>query len=115
YGAYPYVAQQPTPETMPAPKNTSAAQPSSNTMTPTPAGEMPANGANMSAAQPGACGCNAATYGAGDYYTAPGCGCGATGGYPNCNLSNYMGDNGCNDNQWFGGIYFLEMGRTNAT
>ena len=28
YGAYPYVAQQPTPEAMPAPKNTSAAQPS---------------------------------------------------------------------------------------
>ena len=113
YGAYPYVAQQPTPETMPAPKNTSAAQPS-GTMMPTPAGEIPAGGMNMSAAQPGGCGCNAATYGAGDYYTAPGCGCGATGGYPNCGVTNYC-DTGCNDNQWFGGVYFLEMGRTNAS
>jgi hypothetical protein len=70
---------------------------------------------NMSAAQPGGCGCNAATYGAGDYYTTPGCGCGATGGYPNCGINNYMGDTGCTDNQWFGGVYFLEMGRTNAS
>ena len=114
YGAYPYVAQQPTPETMPAPKNTSAAQPS-NTMMAAPAGGMPANGMNTSAAQPGSCGCNAATYGAGDYYTTPGSGCGATGGYPNCGVSNYMGDTGCSDNQWFGGVYFLEMGRTNAS
>ena len=39
----------------------------------------------------------------------------ASGGYPNCGVSNYCGDTGCNDNQWFGGIYFLGMGRTNAT
>jgi hypothetical protein len=112
YSAYPYVAQQPTPETMPAPKNMSAAQPSPANMMPTPAGSMPAT--NMSAAQPGGCGCNAAAYGAGDYYTSPGCGCGASGGYPNCGVSNYC-DSGCNDNQWFGGVYFLEMGRTNAS
>jgi putative beta barrel porin BBP7 len=115
YSAYPYVAQQPTPESMPAPKNTSAAQPSSNSMMAAPAASMPTSGMNMSAAQPGGCGCSAGSYGAGDYYTAPGCGCGATGGYPNCNMSNYMGDTGCSDNQWFGGVYFLEMGRTNAS
>ncbi len=72
YGAYPYVAQQPTPETMPAPKQTNndTPQPSQNNMMPAPAGGMPmANGA----AQSGACGCNAANYGAGDYYTTPGC------------------------------------------
>jgi len=76
---------------------------------------MPANKMNTSAAQPGGCGCNAATYGAGDYFTSPACGCAATGGYPNCGANNYFGDTGCSDNQWFGGIYFLEMGRTNAT
>ena len=81
-----------------------------------PAGGMPANGTYMStAANSGACGCNAANYGAGDYYTSPACGCGASGGYPNCGVGNYCGDTGCNENQWFGGIYFLEMSRTNAT
>jgi Putative beta barrel porin-7 (BBP7) len=78
-----------------------------------PAGGMLGNNM-MSSSAPGACGCNAANYGAGDYYTSPGCGCGATGGYPNCGVTNYC-DSGCNDNQWFGGIYFLEMGRTNGT
>lgn len=118
--AFPYVAQQPAPE-MPRPTkpmNTSAAQPSTSAAMPTPADKnMPADANNMnkSAAQPGACGCNAATYGAGDYFTSPGCGCGATGGYPNCGVNNYFGDTGCNENQWFGGVYFLEMGRTNSS
>jgi hypothetical protein len=125
YSAYPRLAQQPTTEPMPAPSNlpapsksmsTSAAQPSNGTMAPTRANGIPAGDATtMSAAQPGSCGCNACTYGAGDYYTAPGCGCGASGGYPNCNINQYFTDNDCGDNQWFGGIYFLEMGRTNAT
>jgi hypothetical protein len=130
YGASPYaayVAQQPAPEMpMPTkPMNTSAAQPSTRGAMPTPADKnMPANypntnNTNTSTARPsgqqGACGCNAATYGAGEYFTAPGCGCAATGGYPNCGASNYFGDNGCNENQWFGGVYFLEMGRTNSS
>lgn len=116
YGAYQYVAQQPAPDTMPAPKNASAAQPSSNgAVMPAPANGMPANGMNMSAAQAGACGCNAATYGAGDYYTTPGYGCGATGGYPNCGMGNYCAEDTCDDNQWFGGVYALGMTRTQGT
>ena len=115
YGAYPYVAQQPTSETMPAPKNTSAAQPTPNgTMMAAPAGSMHANGANMSGAQAGACGCNTAHYGAGDYYTTPGYGSGPSGGYPNCGVGDYMGED-CNENQWFGGVYALGMTRTDAT
>jgi len=68
------------------------------------------------AGQPG-CGCNGvAAYGAGDYYNAAGCGCTTGGGYPSeCGVSNYFGDSGCHENQWFGGIYFLEMGRTNES
>jgi hypothetical protein len=122
--AFPYVAQQPAPE-MPRPTkpmNTSAAQPSNSGVMPMPAEKnmsADSNNMNTSAARPsaqaGACGCNAATYGAGDYFTSPGCGCGATGGYPNCGVNNYFGDNSCNENQWFGGMYFLEMGRTNST
>jgi hypothetical protein len=88
-------------------------------MAPTPAGGAPAtepttSAATTNGAQPGACGCNACTYGAGDVYTASGCGCGASGGYPNCNINQYFNDNDCGENQWFGGVYFLEMGRTNA-
>jgi hypothetical protein len=119
YGAYPYVAQQPTPETMPAPKqmNTSAAQPSTSAPMPAPAGGMPVGGSPMAegAAAPSGCNCTAGGYGAGDYYTTQGCGCQSSGGYPNCGINNYFGDTGCTDNQWFGGVYFLEMGRTNAT
>ncbi len=119
YGANPYVAMQPGSSAMPAPSKPMvppAAQPSASGVLPTPAANnMPAYGTNTSAAQPGGCGCNAANYGAGSYYTSPGCGCAATGGYPNCGVNNYFSDNcGC-ENQWFGGIYFLEMGRTNAT
>ena len=41
-------------------------------------------------------------------YTAGGCGC--NGSYPE--VSQYMNEP-CNDNQWFGGVYFLYMSRTN--
>src|SRR3954470_9623338 len=131
-GGYSYVAQQPTPAgqpnqtslPMPAPRqmNTSAARPNDGSNS-----NMPAN-MNTSAAQPGGmnqagqggqggCGCNGvAAYGAGDFYNAAGCGCTTGSGYPSeCGISNYFGDSGCNENQWFGGIYFLEMGRTNTT
>src|SRR3954453_956316 len=131
-GGYSYVAQQPTPAgqpnqtslPMPAPRqmNTSAARPNDGTNS-----NMPAN-MNTSAAQPGGmnqagqggqsgCGCNGVTaYGAGDFYNAAGCGCTTGSGYPSeCGISNYFGDSGCNENQWFGGISFLEMGRTNTT
>lgn len=116
YGAYPYVAQQPSATTLPAPKqpNTSAARPSTAMPSSAMKGNMPA-AEGMSAAQPG-CGCNGAmTYGAGDYYGAQGCGCTGSNGYPDCSaIGSYMGNESCNENQWFGGVYFLEMGRTNA-
>ncbi len=111
YGAYPYVAQQPTSEALPAPKEMSVTTQPANVA---PAGNMPAGYPNVGGPAAGACGCNAANYGAGDYYTAPGCGCGATGGYPNCGVCNSCEDCGC-DNQWFGGVYALGMTRTNAT
>ncbi len=126
YSAYPYVAQQPAATVLPAPKqpNTSAARPS----TAMPGGTMPSAAMpgsamkgnmpaaeGMSAAQPG-CGCNSAmTYGAGDYYNAQGCGCAGSSGYPDCSaIGSYMNGDSCSENQWFGGVYFLEMGRTNA-
>jgi Putative beta barrel porin-7 (BBP7) len=118
-GPYSYVAQQPASGPMPGPSkpmSTSAAQPSASSAMSAPADKsMPVNNMSTSAAQPGGCGCNAATYGAGNYFTSPACGCAATGGYPNCGANNYFGDNCCNENQWFGGIYFLEMGRTNSS
>ena len=114
YGAYPHVAQQPTPEAIPVPKDVTAASQPSNSAGPTPAGAMPSGNPSMGGPAPGACGCNAGNYGAGDYFTSPGCGCGATGGYPNCGVCNTCEDCGC-DNQWFGGVYMLGMTRTNAT
>ena len=106
YGANPYVAQQPT-ATLPAPKNDSAAQMNGGTMNGAPAS------VNMSAAQGGAAGCNCnASYGAGDTYGAGSCGC--NGSYPNYGISNYFDNDSCCQNQWFGGLYFLEMGRTNT-
>lgn len=117
YGAYPRVAQAQPTEVMPAPqKNTSAARPSMTT-TPAPAGTttvMPSGDATVSGGympgQPG-CGCNGANYGAGDYYQASGVGSCTGPGYPDCGLSNYFNE-GCSENQWFGGVYFLEMART---
>ncbi len=118
YGSYSYLAQQPTPEAIPAPNKMSApATQSTSAAMGASAGSMSAGG-SMSAAQPGGCNCaasyGAAGFGAGDYYTAPGCGCNNP-GTPNCGISNYFGDSGCTENQWFGGVYFMEMGRTNSS
>jgi hypothetical protein len=101
----PYLAQQPVKE-MPAPRqNDSAAQMNGNaTMNGT------TMSGSMSATQGGAgCNCNGSAS-----YTGAACGC-----YTGCNsdygISNYFNNDSCNENQWFGGIYFLEMGRTNQT
>jgi putative beta barrel porin BBP7 len=122
YGHYAYAGQPaPTPMPSPARPNESAAQAPAQLPAPTPANgsTSAAQGAPMngSAAQPG-CGCNGGPgyYGGGDYYTGAGCGC--NGSYPNYGISNYFGggcDDGCDDNEWFGGVYFLEMGRTNPS
>ncbi len=111
YGVYPHVAQQPTQESLPAPKEMSATTQPANAA---PAGSMPAGYPNVGGPAAGACGCNTANYGEGDYYTAPGCGCGSTGGYPNCGACSACEDCGC-DNQWFGGVYVLGMTRTNSS
>src|SRR5204863_632530 len=104
--------------TMPTPKNDSAAQMNGAPATDKTMPSMPATG-STSAAQGGACACNGgATYGGGDYYNAGGCNtaaCGCNGAYNDYGISNYFGNDGCSENQWFGGIYFLEMGRTNET
>ncbi|HVT26829.1 MAG TPA: BBP7 family outer membrane beta-barrel protein [Lacipirellulaceae bacterium] len=112
YPAYRYVAEKQPVEAMPAPNrpSTSAARPSTSAAMggPTAMGSTPAAEA-MNAAQP--CGCNGMTaYGTGDNYSSAGC------GYPDCNgISQYFGNECCSENQWFGGVYFLEMGRTNET
>ncbi len=114
--AYPYVAQQQQPaDTMPAPQRMtpSAAKPADSApMSGAPAASSTSAAVSTSAAQPGGCNCSA-TYGAGDYYNAPGCGCNG-GTYPDCGISSYFGlGESCNETQWFGGVYFMEMGRTN--
>ena len=53
-------------------------------------------------------------------YGAAGCGCGAggytaagcAGTYPD--VSQYFGDSCCNQNQWFGGVYWLDMERSGS-
>jgi Putative beta barrel porin-7 (BBP7) len=117
YGANPYVAQQPTAE-LPAPKqpSTSAAK-APGSSAPSSAATTGSTSAaqGMSAGQAG-CGCNGSAPNAGgDYYnySAGACGCNgpATNDY---GIRNYFGDS-CSESQWFGGVYFLEMGRTNAS
>ncbi len=67
----------------------------------------------MPVAEPAASGYPAAGYNCGTGgYTAGGyygpAGCGSSGAYPE--VSGYFGES-CNDNQWFGGVYFLYMER----
>ena len=108
YGAAPYyVAQQPT-EAMPAPQ-----QPSTSTA-PGATSTMPATTETM---PPGTTGASMSVDASG--YGAAGCGCnagGCTSGSCGCNsaypdVSSYFG--GCNENQWFGGVYYLLMTREN--
>jgi len=104
--AYPYVAQTQPTEAMPAPQSPGPGNGNSS-----PAAEgMPATAMPAEQGMPGA-------MPAASGYAAAGCGCGASGytaagcagTYPD--VSNYFGNCG-NENQWFGGVYWLEMERS---
>jgi hypothetical protein len=105
--AYPYVAQAQPTEAIPAPQG-----PGPGNGNATPAAEaMPATGMPVEQGMSGA-------PVASGYPAAAGCGCGASGytaagcaaTYPD--VSQYFGDNCCNQNQWFGGVYWLDMERS---
>lgn len=118
YGGTPYVAQSQPTEAIPAPQQPAA--PTAQAPEAMPAGAMPATAMPAEGMAPAAApatsgypaaGCNCGAnggYSAGQYYGAGGCGCAAN-AYPD--VSGCF-DSGCNDNVWFGGVYFLYMTRT---
>ena len=118
-GAYAYVAQAAPTEALPAPAQATSPGPGNGNGP----GPDNGNGQVMPSAEgmpadpvaPGASGYPAAGCAGGGYpattgnYTANGCGC--NGAYPE--ISQYMAEP-CNDNQWFGGVYFLYMTREHS-
>jgi hypothetical protein len=119
--AYPYVASTQPTEVMPAPQGPGPgngnSSPAAEGM---PATAMPATAMPVEQGMAGApvasgytaagCGCGGGASG----YAAAGCGCGYTsagcaGQYPD--VSNYFGNCG-SENQWFGGVYWLDMERS---
>ncbi len=109
--AYPYVANNTPTEAIPAPQGPGPgngnSSPSAEGM---PAGAMPAT------VMPAETGMSSAPAAGG--YAAAGCGCGASGytaagcagTYPD--VSQYFGDSCGSQNQWFGGVYWLDMERS---
>jgi hypothetical protein len=116
--AYPYVANNTPTEAIPAPQGPGPgngnSSPAAEAM---PAGAMPATAMPAEAGMSGApaaggyaaagCGCGANGYAASGY-TAAGC----AGTYPD--VSQYFGDSCGNQNQWFGGVYWLDMERSGS-
>jgi hypothetical protein len=112
-----YVAQQPT-EQIPPPQQPAAGEaPSAPTSAPTgepmPGGTMPAEQAAPMTSTPAAngypagCNCGANGYAGANGYS-PASACNDT--YPD--MSSYF-DGPCHDSEWYGGVYFLWMGRDN--
>ena len=140
YAAYPQTAMRPTYPSLAQNNNTptpaTGAAPSSSEALPTPA---PINGGNNSGSMNGgnmggsdmssmsnaqaaqgydmgyqnsgaACGC-----GAGGYPTTGACGASSCGcGQQDYGISSYF-NQGCSGRQWFGGVYYLFMDRTNPS